>query len=207
MQISLLLDAFHSKRRRSHSRLSVDVGQTGGASFPMDGDCGAARKSDKKFTKTNVSAFRNFYKRSNKPQKSASVAPEAAETGSGPRKIRGAPVWAQPIVGDCRGPSGGGLAAPSGCSVKPAGVAPLRASRSRGDISNRWRGVPPAAQTVAKPCSAGSRNACTGVRCPTGATPPMANPVIRRIVWASARSTARRPAGRRARHRHDDDRR
>ncbi len=53
-----------------------------------------------------------------------------------------------------------------------------------------WRGVPAAAQTSGKASSLGSAKVGEGVRCPSGATPPIAKPVTLRTTSTSARDRA-----------------
>ena len=56
-----------------------------------------------------------------------------------------------------------------------------------------WRGVPAAAQTSGNSISRGSIQTGSGARWPSGATPPMAKPVMLRTVWPILASPASDP--------------
>ena len=61
------------------------------------------------------------------------------------------------------------------------------AAARRRVVRNTWRGEPAAAQTGSSASRSSSSSISGGARCPTGATPPTANPVVSRTQSGSAR--------------------
>ena len=71
--------------------------------------------------------------------------------------------------------------------ISTATLAPVIRSSAAAEVWNTWLGEPAAAQTGSSASRSSSSSSSGALRCPTGATPPIANPVTWRTQSASAR--------------------